>query len=64
MRESIPIGEDGRFAGYASAFGLVVVTSVFQAVGTVLLLLGSGALFYFMIRAMARIQMPSPPGAD
>ena len=48
----------------ASAFGLVVVTSVLQAVGTTLLLLGSGALFYFMIRAMARIQMPSAPGAD
>jgi hypothetical protein len=48
----------------ASAFGLVVVTSVLQAVGTTLLLLGSGALFYFMIRAMARIQMPTPPGAD
>jgi hypothetical protein len=48
----------------ASAFGLVVVDSVLQAVGTTLLLLGSGALFYFMIRAMARIQMPSPPGAD
>ena len=48
----------------ASAFGLVVVNSVFQAVGTTLLLLGSGALFYFLIRAMARIQMPSSPGAD
>jgi hypothetical protein len=48
----------------ASAFGLVVVSSVLQAVGTTLLLLGSGALFSFMIRAMARIQMPSPPGAD
>jgi hypothetical protein len=48
----------------ASAFGLVVVSSVLQAVGTTLLLLGSGALFYFMIRAMARIQMPGPPGAD
>ena len=46
----------------ASAFGLVVVNSVLQAVGTTLLLAGSGALFYFMIRAMARIQMPSPPG--
>ena len=46
----------------ASAFGLVVVSSVFQAVGTLLLLAGSGTLFYFMIRAMARIQMPSPPG--
>ena len=48
----------------ASAFGLVVVESVLQAVGTTLLLLGSAALFYFMIRAMARIQMPSSPGAD
>jgi hypothetical protein len=46
----------------ASAFGLVVVSSVLQAVGTLLLLAGSGTLFYFMIRAMARIQMPSPPG--
>ena len=46
----------------ASAFGLVVVSSVFQAVGTTLLLAGSGTLFYFMIRSMARIQMPSPPG--
>jgi hypothetical protein len=45
----------------ASAFGLVVVNSVLQAVGTTLLLLGSGALFYFMIRAMARIQMPQSP---
>ncbi|MFL5870715.1 MAG: hypothetical protein ACJ75R_06510 [Solirubrobacterales bacterium] len=48
----------------ASAFGLVVVGSILQAVGTTLLLLGSALLFYFMIRAMARIQMPSPPGAD
>jgi cation transport ATPase len=48
----------------ASALGLVVVGSVLQAFGTVLLLFGSATLFYFMIRAMARIQMPSPPGAD
>ena len=48
----------------ASAFGLVVVGSVLQAVGTTLLLAGSGTLFYFMIRAMARIQMPSSPGGD
>jgi hypothetical protein len=48
----------------ASAFGLVVVGSVLQAVGTTLLLAGSGTLFYFMIRAMARIQMPSSPGAE
>jgi len=48
----------------ASAFGLVVVNSVLQAVGTTVLLAGSGTLFYFMIRAMARIQMPTSPGAD
>ena len=48
----------------ASAFGLVVVNSVLQAVGTTILLAGSGTLFYFMIRAMARIQMPESPGAD
>ena len=48
----------------ASAFGLVVVSSVLQAVGTTLLLAGSGVLFYFMIRAMARIQMPKGPGAE
>jgi hypothetical protein len=48
----------------ASAFGLVVVNSVLQAVGTTVLLAGSGTLFYFMIRAMARIQMPQSPGAD
>jgi hypothetical protein len=48
----------------ASALGLVVVGSVLQALGTTLLLFGSAALFYFMIRAMARIQMPEPPGAD
>jgi len=48
----------------ASAFGLVVVSTVPQAVGTTLLLAGSGVLFYFMIRAMARIQMPRGPGAQ
>ena len=48
----------------ASAVGLVAVASVLQAVGTTLLMLGSGTLFYFMIRAMGRIQMPTSPGAD
>jgi hypothetical protein len=48
----------------ASALGLVQVKTVPQAVATVALLLGSGALFYFMIRAMARIQMPKSPGTE
>ncbi len=36
--------------------------SVLQAIASLLLLVGLGTLFYFMIRAMARIQMPAPPG--
>ncbi|HKH23370.1 MAG TPA: hypothetical protein VKA88_07090 [Solirubrobacterales bacterium] len=48
----------------ASALGLVQVSTIPEAVATVLLLAGSGTLFYFMIRAMARIQMPSSPGTD
>jgi len=39
--------------------GLVSATTVAQALGTTLLLIGSGALFYFMVKAMARVQMPS-----
>ena len=42
----------------AAALGLVQATTVVQAVGTTLLIAGAGALFYFMIKAMARIQMP------
>jgi hypothetical protein len=52
------------FVLLASGVGLVRVSTVPQALVTVALLLGSGLLFYFMIRAMARIQMPSPPRAD
>jgi hypothetical protein len=48
----------------ASALGLVQVSTIPEAVATVALLAGAGVLFYFMIRAMARIQMPSPPGAE
>ncbi len=46
----------------ASGLGLVQVETALQAVGTLALLAGSGILFYFMIRAMARIQMPERPG--
>jgi hypothetical protein len=48
----------------ASALGLVQVSTVPEAAATIALLAGAATLFYFMIRAMARIQMPSPPGAD
>jgi hypothetical protein len=46
----------------SSALGLVAVGNVAQAAGTLLLLAGSATLFYFMIRAMGRIQMPQRPG--
>jgi hypothetical protein len=42
----------------AASLGLVQATEWTQAVGTTLLIAGAGALFYFMIKAMARIQMP------
>jgi hypothetical protein len=44
-----------------AALGLVVVSTIPELLATLVLLAGSGALFYFMIRAMARIQMPRPP---
>jgi len=42
----------------AASLGLVQATEWPQAAGTVVLITGAGALFYFMIKAMARIQMP------
>lgn len=45
----------------ASALGLVQVSTIPEAVASLVLLASSGTLFYFMIRAMARIQMPDRP---
>jgi hypothetical protein len=45
----------------SSALGLLTVGNALQALGTLALLAGSAVLFYFMIRAMARIQMPQRP---
>jgi hypothetical protein len=47
----------------SAALGLVQVRTVLEAVGTTLLLAGAGTLFYFMVKALARIQMPQrlPP---
>ncbi|MBA2240087.1 MAG: hypothetical protein H0W09_02395 [Solirubrobacterales bacterium] len=41
-----------------SGLGLVGSVTVPLAIGNLALLVAAGALFYFMIRAMARIQMP------
>jgi hypothetical protein len=42
----------------AASLGLIQATEWLQAVGTTLLIAGAGAMFYFMVKAMARIQMP------
>ncbi len=48
----------------STALGLAGATSisVLQVIGSLVLLTGLGTLFYFLIRAMARIQMPERPG--
>lgn len=45
---------------FSAFFGLVVgASSVGQVIGTVALLAVAGAFFFFMVKAMARIQMPT-----
>jgi len=45
---------------FSAVTGLLIgATSVAQVLGTVALLAAVGALFYFMVKAMARIQMPT-----
>jgi hypothetical protein len=46
-----------------AGLGLVGATSVLAALGLFLILVAAGALFWFLIKAMARIQMPERPGA-
>ena len=48
----------------SAALGLIQVETVLEAVGTTLVLVVSGTLFYFMIRGMARIQMPERAPRD
>ena len=45
----------------AASLGLLQATKWTQAIGTTAILIGAGAMFYFMIKAMARIQMPERP---
>jgi hypothetical protein len=45
----------------ASAVALVGGTTIAQVGGALVLLAGSGVLFYYLIRSMARIQMPERP---
>jgi hypothetical protein len=48
------------FLIFSAFFGLVVgASSIGQVIGTLALLAVSGTFFYFMVKAMARIQMPN-----
>ena len=48
------------FLIFSAFFGLVVgATSLTQILGTLALLVVTGTFFYFMVKAMARIQMPT-----
>jgi hypothetical protein len=46
------------FSILGSALGIVRAATVLDAVGNLIVLVGAGALFYFMVKALARIQMP------
>ncbi len=43
---------------------LIAATSIFQALSTFLVLAIAATLFWFTVKALARIQMPSPDGRD
>ena len=47
----------------AGVLGLVTAPTLLQIVGTLLLTAGLSVLFWFMVKAMARIQMPERPGS-
>ncbi|MCB0829103.1 MAG: hypothetical protein KDB62_09880 [Solirubrobacterales bacterium] len=48
----------------AAIAGLVVASSLVQAASTLVLTIGLGLLFFHMVKAMARIQMPERPSRD
>jgi cation transport ATPase len=48
----------------ASALALLTAVNVWAVILVTLILLSSGTLFWFLIKAMARIQMPERPGSQ
>jgi hypothetical protein len=47
-----------------SALALIGAVNLWAAVLVLLILASSGTLFWFLIKAMARIQMPERPGSQ
>jgi hypothetical protein len=48
----------------AAVAGLVLAGTLLQLISTLLLTGFLGAMFWFMVKAMARLQMPERPGSD
>ena len=46
-----------------ASVGLITATSLWAALLLVLMIAASGTLFWFLVKAMARLQMPERPGA-
>jgi hypothetical protein len=46
----------------AAVAGIVNANTWLQLAGTTLLIVAAGVLFFFMVKALARIQMPQRPG--
>lgn len=44
-----------------AALALITAVNLWAAILMVLIIAGSGTLFWFLVKAMARIQMPTPP---
>ena len=48
----------------AAILGLVVAATLLQFISTAIMAIGLGTLFFFMVKAMARIQMPDRPKSN
>ncbi|MCB0858086.1 MAG: hypothetical protein KDB57_08215 [Solirubrobacterales bacterium] len=46
----------------AGVLGMVTAPTLLQIIGTLILVVALSVLFWFMVKAMARIQMPERPG--
>jgi hypothetical protein len=47
-----------------AALAMMLASNLWAAMLAFLILAGAGTLFWFLVKAMARIQMPERPGAD
>jgi hypothetical protein len=47
-----------------ASVGLITATSLWAAVLLALMILAAGMLFWFLVKAMARLQMPERPGSS